>query len=116
MTAPAFIFYTLSRLAVIGGMVSIFQVRGLRGLARTHPRSPGDSEAENLGLVMVVQALVREVTAAICCCLAWAAVSWVRARVHRPLPVQRLEEKSNLPESVSFSSPREAEYSSHLTC
>lgn len=68
-------------------MVPIFQVRRLRGLAGTHPRLPGDSEAENLGLVLLTQALLREVTAAVCCCV-WlrAAVSWVRARVHRPSP------------------------------
>lgn len=66
-------------------MVPIFQVRRLRGLAGTQPRSPGDSEAENLGLMILMQALLREVMAAICCSV-WRgeAVSWVRARVHRP--------------------------------
>lgn len=77
-------------------MVPIFQVKKLRSLARTQPRSPGDSEAENLGLMLFMRALLRDDTAAVCC---WTLLSlvrggclWVRASVDRPSPVQSLEE------------------------
>lgn len=72
-------------------MAIILQVKKLRSLAGTHPRSPGDSEAENLGLVLLMQALLREDLAAVCCCI-WcgAAVSWVRASIDRPSPCPEL--------------------------
>lgn len=87
MTAQPSSFLHLVPFPARAKMVSIFQVKKLRSLAGTHPRSPGDSEAENLGLMLLMQALLREVTAVVCCCI-WcgAAVSWVRASTDRPSP------------------------------
>lgn len=66
-------------------MVPIFQVRRLSSPAETQPRSPGDSEVENLGLLLSMQAPLGEDRAAICCCIGLgAAVSWVRASPDRP--------------------------------
>lgn len=45
-------------------MVPIFQVKRLRSIAGTRPRSSGDSEAENLGLMLLRQAFLREDMAA----------------------------------------------------
>lgn len=50
-------------------MVSTLQVKGLRSLAGIHPRSPGNSEAENLGRMLLTLALLREDMAAACCCV-----------------------------------------------
>lgn len=80
--------------------------------------SPRSSEAENLGLMLLMQALQRAVKAAICCCpRPGAAVSWVRASIHRLHP-QAVSWSSawrgnpTSPEerwSPAFSSPREAD-------
>lgn len=81
------LFLHLVPFSVRAEVVPIFQVKKLRSLAGTHPRSPGDSEAGNLGLVLLMQALPREDMAAVCCCI-WcgAAVSWVGASIDRPSP------------------------------
>lgn len=42
------------------GVIVPFSRRRLRSLAGTHPRSLGDSEAENLGLMLLLQAPRRE--------------------------------------------------------
>lgn len=83
-------FLYLVPFSVTAEMVPIFQVKKLRSLAGTHPRSPGDPEAENLGLMLFTQALLMEDTvlcaAARCRALCGANVSWGRASVDRPSP------------------------------